>query len=169
MHLLVAAAFGIVINGTISVRVRDADSGEKGAYVQRIRNARASIGRGILQFEAPALFTVSESDPPCTGTYGDATTPIQGSIFLTRTAEQEFLGTMIAPGQLLGGGDGSTPPCGIGFAGRFPSGHVAPPRLPTRIGKTTEWKFTVRNVRDATPASDAIEDWSVDLRFTARP
>ena len=47
MHLLVAAAFGIVINGTISVRVRDADSGENGAYVQRIRNARASISRGI--------------------------------------------------------------------------------------------------------------------------
>ena len=169
MHLLVAAAFGIVINGTISVRVRDADSGEKGAYVQRIRNARASIGRGILQFEAPALFTVSESDPPCTGTYGDATTPLQASIFLTRNAQKEFLGTLLAPGQLLGGGEGSTPPCGIGFAGRFPSGRVAPPQLPARIGKTTEWKFTVRGVRDATPGSSAIEDWSVDLRFTARP
>ena len=169
MQLLVAAALSIFINGTISVHIRNADTGENGAYVQRIHNARASIDRGILQFEAPALFKVSESAPPCTGTYGDATTPIQGSIFLTRTAEQEFLGTMIAPGQLLGGGDGSTPSCGIGFAGRFPSGHVAPPKLPARIGKTTEWKFTVRNVRDATPASDAIEDWSVDLRFTARP
>jgi len=168
VHLLVAAAFGIVINGTISVHVRDAETGEKGAYVQRIENARASIGRGILQFEAPALFTVSESDPPCSGTYGDSTTPLQGSIFLTRSAQREFLGTLLAPGQLLGGGSGSAPPCGIGFAGRFPTGHVAAPRLPTRIGRTTHWDFTVRNVRDATPGSDAMEDWSVDLTFTAR-
>ncbi len=169
MHLLVAAAFGIVMNGTIAVRVRDADTGERGAYVQRIHNARASIDGGILQFEAPATFTVSESDPPCTGTYGDVTTPIQGSIFLTRSAQHEFLGTSIAPGELLGGGSSSTIPCGIGFAGRFPAGQVAAPRLPTRIGMTTEWNFTVRNVRDATPGSNAIEDWSVHLRFTARP
>jgi len=169
VHLLVAVAFGIVMNGTISVHVRDPETGEKGAYVQRIRNARASIDRGILQFEAPALFTVSESDPPCTGTYGDATTPLQGSIFLTRSAQREFLGTLIAPGQLLGGGSTSSPPCGIGFAGRFPTGHVAAPRLPTRVGRRTYWKFTVRDVHDAIPGSDAIEDWRVDLTFTARP
>ncbi|MGC8484927.1 MAG: hypothetical protein ACP5O6_04760 [Candidatus Baltobacteraceae bacterium] len=168
MHLLVAAALSIFINGTISVHIRNADTGENGVYVQRIHNARATVDRGILQFEAPALFKVSESAPPCTGTFGDPTTPIQGSIFLTHGAQKEFLGTLIAPGQLLGGGSGSSPPCGIGFAGRFPSGRVAPPSLPTRLGSTTHWKFTVRDVPDATPGSDAIEDWTVDLSFAAR-
>ncbi len=168
MHLLAAVALSIMMNGTITVHVRNADTGENGVYVQRVGNARVTIDRGILQFEAPAIYKVRENAPPCTGTFGDMTTPISGSIFLTRTAQHEFLGTLIAPGQLLGEGSGSTPMCGTGFGGRFPTGHVAPPALPARPGKTTTWKFTVRNVRDGTPGSDAVEDWSVDLSFTAR-
>lgn len=165
MYLLLAAAAHIVLSGTITVHLRDPDLGEHGVFVQRIHDAPAMIDHGILQFEAPAVYSVTMGQPACTGQYGDPRTPIQGSIFLTATAQREFLGTLLAPGQLLGAGDGSGPPCGSGFAATFPAGLVAAPNLPLRTGAVTHWRFSLVDVHDATPGSGDIDRWDVDLTF----
>ncbi|MHB8147837.1 MAG: hypothetical protein ACYDGM_11350 [Vulcanimicrobiaceae bacterium] len=169
MHLVLAVVFHIVMNGTIAVHVRNPDSGERGVYVQRIHDASVTIDRGILQFEAPAEYTATMSQPACTGRYGDPRTPIQGSIFLTATAQREFLGSLLAPGQLVGMGTGSSAPCGSGFAARLPTGLVPAPHLPSRPGSVTHWRFSLRGVHDAMPGIDNIYRWGVNLTFRAKP
>ena len=167
MHSLLAAAAHIVLSGTITVHLHNPDMGENGVYVQSIHDAPATIDRGILQFEAPAEYKATMNQPACTGRYGDPRTPIQGSIFLTAAAQHEFLGTLLAPGRLLGAGDGSGPPCGSGFAATLPTGLVAAPHLPLRSGAVTHWRFSLIGVHDATPGSGDIDRWDVDLTFTS--
>ncbi len=166
MHTFLAAAAHLVLSGTITVHLHNPDMGENGVYVQSIHDAPARIDRGILQYEAPAFYTETMLQPACKGSYGDAHAPIQGSIFLTATAQHEFRGTLLAPGQLLGAGDGSVPPCGSGFAATLPAGLVAAPHLPLRPGAVTDWRFSLIGVHDATPGSGDIDRWDVDLTFT---
>lgn len=167
MNSLLVAAAHIVLSGTITVHLHNPDMGEHGVYVQSIHAAPATIDRGILQFEAPAEYTVTMNQPACTGRYGDPRTLIQGSIFLTATAQHEFFGTLLAPGQLLGAGDGSAPTCGSGFAARLPTGLVPAPHLPSHPGSVTHWRFSLSGVHDATPGSGDIDRWDVDLTFTS--
>jgi hypothetical protein len=156
----------ILMNGTITVHVRNTDSGATGVYVQRAHNAPVNVNGGILGYEAPAEYSVRGTEPPCTAHYGDATTPVSGSIYLTATAQKEFLGMLVMPGQLLGGGESSGPMCATGgFGAHLQTGLVAPPKLPG-AHHVTHWTFHLRNVHDQTPGVDYIYDWDVNLTFT---
>ncbi len=155
----------ILMNGTITVHVRNPDSGESGVYVQRAHNASVHVDRGILSYEAPAEYTVHGSQPACSGRYGDMKEPVQGSILLTATAQKEFLNTLIMPGQLLGGGESSGPMCGTGFGAKLQSGLVPAPKLPG-MHHVSHWAFHLRKVHDPTPGVDYIYDWDVNLTFT---
>ncbi|MHB8462231.1 MAG: hypothetical protein ACYDA1_06265 [Vulcanimicrobiaceae bacterium] len=137
--------------------------------MQRIHDAPITINRGIAQYEAPAEYSSHLTQPPCTGKYGSLHTPIQGSIFLTAIAQREFFNSLLKPGQILGEGNDSSPPCGTGFAASLPTGLVHPPTLPSRTGSITRWNFSLRNVHDAMPSVDNIYQWNVHLTFRAKP